>query len=227
MDAGVRSRNIPGRIEPPTHLPDKRVKRVYIASNLYLYRMDDSTLEKLKYPVGHFVVPREIGDVQLADWIARLEALPVALEDLVLNLSEEQLNTAYRPGGWTVRQLLHHIADSHHNSYIRFKWGLTEDRPLIKAYDEKAWASLFDSRTAPIALSLDHLKAVHAKLVFLLKGLKTEDLQRTFIHPETKAETSLAENVGRYAWHGSHHYAHIRNLLIREGWIVSDEVSPV
>ena len=189
--------------------------------------MEESTLEKLKYPIGHFVLPGQIDKVQLADWIARLEALPVALDDLVRELSAEQLNTPYRPGGWTVRQLLHHIADSHHNCYMRFKWALTEDRPIIKAYDEKAWASLFDSRTAPVELSLTHLKAVHAKLVFLLRGLARKDLDRTFIHPETQAETSLAETIGRYAWHGSHHYTHIRNLLLREGWIVSDEVSPV
>lgn len=189
--------------------------------------MEDNSLEKLKYPIGTFVVPDEIGKGQLTDWIARLEALPAALEDLVRDLSDAQLNTPYRPGGWTVRQVLHHIADSHHNSYIRFKWALTEDRPLIKAYDEKAWASLFDSRTAPIALSLDHLKAVHAKLVYLLKGLDANQLERTFIHPESKAESSLAENVGRYAWHGSHHFTHIRNLLIREGWMADNVVAPV
>ncbi|MGB5274393.1 MAG: putative metal-dependent hydrolase, partial [Flavobacteriaceae bacterium] len=117
------------------------------------------------------------------------------------------------------RQLVHHIADSHHNSYIRFKWALTEDRPVIKAYDEKAWAKLFDSRTAPIQMSLDHLTAVHHKLVYLLKGLSPSDLKRTFIHPDSKMETSLEENVGRYAWHGNHHLAHINGLLEREGWL--------
>lgn len=186
--------------------------------------MKTSALEKLKYPIGHFVVPDTITDTLLADWIAKLEALPVVLEDLVKDLNEEQLETPYRPGGWTVRQVVHHIADSHHNSYIRFKWALTEETPLIKPYNEKAWAELFDTRTAPVNLSLNHLKAVHAKLVYLLKGLSSDALERKFVHPEGHSETTLAENVGRYAWHGSHHYTHIKRLLEREGWAVSTKV---
>lgn len=185
--------------------------------------MKASTLEKLRYPIGHFVAPDPITDTHIADWLAQLEALPVVLKDLVKDLNDSQLDTPYRPGGWTVRQLVHHIADSHHNSYIRFKWALTEECPVIKPYDEKAWAALFDSRTAPIHLSLDHLAAVHAKLVYLLRGLPPEALSRKFVHPEGKTETSLAENIGRYAWHGSHHYTHIKKLLQREGWIVSSE----
>ena len=133
-------------------------------------------------------------------------------------MSDAQLNTPYRPEGWTVRQLVHHISDSHHNSYIRFKWALTEDTPTIKAYNEKAWAELFDTRTAPIQLSLDHLSAVHAKLVYLLKGLSEPQLQRSFIHPDGNQETTLKENIARYAWHSNHHFAHIENLLKREGW---------
>lgn len=110
------------------------------------------------------------------------------------------------------------MADSHHNSYLRFKWALTEAEPVIKAYDEKAWADLFDSKTAPIELSLAHLRAVHAKLVFLLRGLDGEQLKRVFVHPESQAKTPLDENIGRYAWHGRHHLAHIENLLKRKGW---------
>lgn len=111
------------------------------------------------------------------------------------------------------------MADSHHNSYIRFKWGLTEDSPVIKAYNEKAWANLFDTKSAPIELSLAHLSAVHAKLVYLLKGLTSEDLKRTFEHPESGDITRLDENVGRYAWHSQHHLAHIENLLKRNSWL--------
>lgn len=182
--------------------------------------MKASKLENLRYPIGHFVVPDNITDTALADWTAQLEALPAALEHLVKDLTNEQLETPYRPGGWTVRQLVHHIADSHHNSYIRFKWALTEDTPVIKPYDEKAWADLFDTRTAPIGMSLDHLRAVHVKLVYLIKGLSGEALARKFVHPDGNIETSLAENVGRYAWHGSHHYTHIKRLLEREGWAI-------
>ncbi len=180
--------------------------------------MEKETLEQLKYPIGHFKIPETITEEQLKKWITILEELPQRLETMVKPLSAKQLEAPYRPGGWTVRQLVHHIADSHHHSYIRFKWGLTEDNPLIKPYDEKAWSELFDAKTAPIQISLDHLKAVHAKLVYLLRGLTMAQLQRKFTHPDGNTETTLAENIGRYAWHGSHHFAHIENLIKREGW---------
>ena len=125
-------------------------------------------------------------------------------------------------GGWTIRQVVHHIADSHHHSYTRFKWALTEDRPVIKAYDEKEWSNLFDANTAPIVLSLNYLKALHAKLVYLLKGLSKEDLERVYIHPDGNVEVSLLENIGKYAWHGNHHLAHIegyRDSISRTGVI--------
>ena len=180
--------------------------------------MEKDNLTQLQYPIGKFVVPDQITDAHLKEWIGVLEHLPKKLEDMVRSLSEEQLDTPYRPGGWTVRQIVHHISDSHNHSYTRFKWALTEDKPLIKAYFEKEWSKLFDANTAPIQMSLDHLKAVHAKLVYLLKGLSREELKKQFIHPEGNVDTSLEENVGRYAWHGSHHFAHIENLIKREGW---------
>nr|WP_297786065.1 putative metal-dependent hydrolase [uncultured Allomuricauda sp.] len=180
--------------------------------------MEKETLEQLRYPIGKFKIPESITKDDLQEWTAVLENLPKRLSDLVTPLTNEQLETPYRPDGWTVRQLVHHISDSHHNSYIRFKWALTEDKPLIKAYNEKAWAELFDTRTAPIQMSLDHLNAVHAKLVYLLKGLSDQDLERTFIHPDGNQETSLKENIARYAWHGTHHYTHIENLVKRKGW---------
>ncbi len=180
--------------------------------------MEAAELMELQYPIGKYIVPDHITEEQIKEWIAVLEQLPQRLEQLVTPLSEEQLETPYRPGGWTVRQVVHHVADSHHHSYIRFKWALTEDNPVIKAYYEKEWANLFDTRTAPVFLSLAHLKAVHAKLVYLLKGLTPEQLQRTFTHPEGNTVSTLAENIGRYAWHGSHHLAHIQALIKREGW---------
>ncbi|MCW5517561.1 YfiT family bacillithiol transferase [Muriicola sp. Z0-33] len=180
--------------------------------------MDIDNIEALRYPIGHFEIPEEITNSQLQEWIVQLEELPGRLTALVKDLKEDQLDTPYRPGGWTVRQTIHHISDSHHNSYTRFKWALTEDTPMIKAYDEKGWAGLFDTRTAPIALSLAHLSAVHAKLVYLLRGLSKEELQRSFLHPEGNTESTLEENIGRYVWHGNHHYTHIQNLLDREGW---------
>ncbi|MEZ2414903.1 YfiT family bacillithiol transferase [Muriicola sp. E247] len=180
--------------------------------------MENTALEKLKYPIGHFVRPEKISALKIKDWIAQIEALPVNLRDLVTPLSETQLDTPYRPDGWTVRQVVHHLADSHHHSYIRFKWALTEERPLIKPYLEKEWAKLEDASTGPIQLSLHHLEAVHAKLVYLLNSLSSEQWQRTFIHPDGDIETSLEENAGRYAWHGNHHLAHIEGLLNRLNW---------
>jgi len=180
--------------------------------------MEETPLEQLKYPIGKYVIPNPITDGHLSDWITILEQLPARFEAMVTPLSEKQLETPYRPGGWTVRQVIHHVSDSHHHSYIRFKWALTEDNPIIKPYLEKEWAHLFDTRTAPIQMSLDHLRAVHFKLVYLLRGLSEEQLQRTFVHPEGNEVSTLKENIGRYAWHGSHHFAHIKNLIDREGW---------
>lgn len=181
--------------------------------------MNSQKQEELRYPIGHFVAPGTISRAMRNDWIAELEALPTRVSDLVVPLKDEQLDTPYRPEGWTVRQLVHHISDSHHNSYLRFKWALTEENPIIKPYDEKAWADLFDSRSAPVDLSLKHLEVVHAKLVYLLRGLTEAQLRRTFVHPDGNQQSTLEVNIGRYAWHGNHHLAHIENLLKRRGWL--------
>ena len=179
--------------------------------------MANEKLETLRYPIGRFDPPSEIPGAVLEEWIEALRTYPDRLAELVTGLEDFQLDTPYRPDGWTVRQVVHHVSDSHHNSYIRFKWALTESSPIIKVYEEKGWASLFDSLQGPIELSLAHLKAVHGKLVYLLSGLDRTDLKRDFIHPES-GPTTLEENVGRYVWHGNHHYAHINNLLHSRGW---------
>jgi len=171
-----------------------------------------------RYPIGVFSSPSIITEEILQNWIQTLEHFPTRLENLVKDLSEVQLDTPYREDGWTLRQVVHHCADSHHHSYIRFKWALTEENPVIKAYNEADWAELFDTKTAPIEISLLHLKAVHAKLVYLLKGLSDKDLQKSFVHPETNETVLLRKNIGIYAWHCNHHYAHIENLLIDKGW---------
>jgi len=175
--------------------------------------MTEKELEYLKYPIGKFEKPSNISQEKLEEWISILEHLPNRLSKLVEPLNDQQLDTPYRPDGWTIRQVVHHVSDSHHHSYIRFKWALTEDKPIIKPYFEQEWANLFDTKTAPIQMSLDHLAAVHYKLVYLLK------FNRSFIHPEGNVEVVLKHNVGIYAWHGSHHYAHIENLLKRKNWI--------
>lgn len=178
--------------------------------------MEKAQLESLRYPIGKFQRPEPITEEHIREWINQLDALPERFRELTSNLSDQQLETPYRPGGWTVRQVVHHLADSHHNCYIRFKWALTEDTPIIKPYFEKEWANLFDSRSGPIKLSLDHLKVVHAKLVYLLEGLSRNDLRRGFIHPDDNQSTTLQENIGRYAWHGNHHFAHVEQLLKRQ-----------
>ncbi|MEL6484269.1 MAG: YfiT family bacillithiol transferase, partial [Bacteroidota bacterium] len=130
--------------------------------------MQNDNLEALKFPIGKYVAPKTITDEHLQTWIATLEDFPERLTQIVASFNDAQLDTPYRTGGWTIRQLVHHISDSHHHSYTRFKWALTEDSPLIKAYAQKDWSNLFDAKSAPITLSLNHLNAVHAKLVYLL-----------------------------------------------------------
>lgn len=181
--------------------------------------MKNMDLEQLKYPIGHFECPETITDSNIVDWISILEQFPHRLEQMVNPLSHDQLETPYRPNGWTIRQVVHHIADSHHHSYTRFKWSLTENRPLIKAYEEKDWAALFDAKSAPISLSIDYIKALHAKMVYLLKGLSMEAMELSYLHPEGNVEVTVKENIGKYAWHSNHHYAHIENLLKRESWV--------
>jgi hypothetical protein len=176
-------------------------------------------LEHLKYPIGQVNIPEDISEKNIENWISDIETFPSKLKNLVKDLSEEQLNTPYRNGGWTVRQTIHHCGDSHVNSYIRFKWTLTEDKPIIKAYYEDRWAELFDTKDASIELSLNFIKALHVKWVYLLKGLSQDDLNTVFIHPESGDAVSLKKNIAIYAWHCKHHYAHIENLLIRNNWI--------
>tara|TARA_R110002050_G_scaffold1281_1_gene9161 strand:- start:49552 stop:50094 length:543 start_codon:yes stop_codon:yes gene_type:complete len=180
--------------------------------------MITNSIEKLQYPIGHFQCPEVISEIHIKEWIQDLELLPVRLITLVDNLSEQQLETPYRLGGWTVRQLVHHIADSHHHSYTRFKWALAENAPIIKAYEEKDWSNLFDAQKAPVQLSLDYIKALHAKLVYLLKGLSNSDLEKIYIHPEGHVAVTVAENIGKYAWHSNHHLAHIEGLIQRNSW---------
>ena len=171
----------------------------------------------LRYPIGRYAPPAEITEQQVEAWIDEIAALPADLRATVAPLTDEQLDTPYRPGGWTVRQVVHHLFDSHATSYVRFKWTLTEDRPAIKAYDEKAWAELPDARGA-VGPSLDALEALHARWEDLLRQMSWPQFQLEFVHPDAGA-IPLARNVGLYAWHGRHHLAHIERLIEREGWV--------
>jgi hypothetical protein len=180
--------------------------------------MNKEGLEFLRYPIGRFSKPDIIDESQITSFIKTIAELPGKLANTTEGLTDEQLDTPYRPGGWTVRQLVHHIADSHMNSYVRFKWTLTEDNPTIKAYDEKRWAEMLEARTAPIDLSLSILTALHARWVLMLNILTEEDLNKAFVHPESGRQVRLDLNIALYAWHSEHHLAHIVNLIKREGW---------
>lgn len=175
-------------------------------------------LEQLRYPIGKAQIPEVVETSHIQTWIAEIEALPTQMLEATQGLSEEQLDTPYRPGGWTLRQVIHHVPDSHINSYVRFKWTLTEDNPTIKAYNETAWARLPEAQDGPINLSLHLLKALHQRWVLMLKNLSADDLKRTFVHPESGDTIPLDELIGHYAWHGRHHLHHILSLKKRRNW---------
>ena len=170
----------------------------------------------LRYPIGTFQYEGELSRKVISKWIREIEELPGLLRETVKDLDENQLDTAYRPNGWTIRQVVHHLADSHMNAYIRLKLALTEDSPLVKTYDETAWAELADYQL-PVEGSLLVLEGLHKRWADLLRNLNLADLQRTFTHPEL-GEVLLYKNIGMYAWHGKHHLAHITSLLERRGW---------
>ncbi|OXM84435.1 metal-dependent hydrolase [Paenibacillus rigui] len=174
-------------------------------------------LEALRYPIGQFAWVGDISREQRARWIEELEEAPALLRSAVSGLDNSQLDTPYRPQGWTVRQVVHHVADSHMNSLIRFKLALTEEQPTIKPYDEARWAELADSRPADIELSLALLEQLHARWGLLLHSLQESDWERTFVHPASGI-IRLDVNLGTYAWHGKHHTAHITSLRQRMGW---------
>jgi hypothetical protein len=159
-----------------------------------------------------------VSDEQVRDWITDIERLPADLRRVVEPLADDQLDTPYRPDGWTVRQVVHHLADSHMNSCIRFKWALTEDRPAIKPFYEDRWARLADYAETPVPLALDFLHALHQRWVILLRTLTESELDREFFHPEAGENVKLRISIGNYAWHGRHHLAHITRLAEREGW---------
>ncbi|MEM6288729.1 MAG: YfiT family bacillithiol transferase [Bacteroidota bacterium] len=171
-------------------------------------------MSDLRYPIGLFEAPDPITPDHLGAWIDAIEALPDQMRAAVAGLSDADLDTPYRPGGWTLRQVVHHVPDSHLNSYVRFKWALTEAEPTIKAYDEVGWAELPDVAGTPVEVSLDLLGALHTRWVVLLRSLTEADWQRRFVHPAS-GPMPLAEAAGRYAWHGRHHLAHVTTTVGR------------
>ena len=171
----------------------------------------------LRYPVGPFRYEGELGEEQRRCLIDEIEAAPSQIRAAVAGLSAEQLDTPYRPGGWTLRQVVHHVPDSHLNAYVRFKLALTEEQPAIKPYFEERWAKLGDTRATPIETSLALLDALHGRWVILMRSLAPADFARTFLHPELGVMT-LDRTLALYAWHGRHHTAHVTSLRERMGW---------
>jgi len=180
--------------------------------------MDVATdLEQLKYPIGRWDRNATLDASGVAAAIDTLDAAPRRLRAAVAGLSDEQLDTPYRPGGWTVRQLVHHVPDSHINAYVRTRWALTEDRPAIKTYEEHLWAELPDARGAAVEPSLALLAALHQRWVLLLRALGEAELDRPYLHPEMGA-MPVRRMLSMYDWHSRHHEAHVTSLRARQGW---------
>ncbi len=169
-------------------------------------------MENLQYPIGQYT-EQPFSETQLQEWLLDIEVLPKALEYAIINLDAHQLEIPYRPGGWNSRQVVHHVADSHINAYMRFKLGFTENNPVIKPYDEVLWADTGDVKNVPINVSITLLYALHARLHNFLRNMRPEDWERTIFHPGSQKQMTLWYLLGMYAWHGKHHTAHINELV--------------
>ena len=174
-------------------------------------------LAKLQYPIGAYHPPSTITEEDIQGWILDLEGFPGALLQLVQGLTHEQLSWKYRPGGWTIKQVVHHCADSHVNAMMRFKLALTEEHPVIRPYDEKSWALLHDAQDDELQDTLAIIRGLHGRLVKLLTSLSGGELDREFQHPEHGRSFTIKETIGNYAWHSNHHLAHIRGALKAKG----------
>ena len=178
----------------------------------------EASVEQLAYPIGPFLTPEGYDATSLNQWISKIEAAPGWYDHAIENLDEQQLNTPYRPGGWTVNQVIHHVADSHMNGYIRTKLALTEDTPVIKSYDEKSWALLPDVEAVPVNVSITLIHALHRRWAALLRHMEPQEWERRYFHPESRRELPLWEMAAMYAWHSKHHFEHVFRLRERMGW---------
>jgi hypothetical protein len=178
--------------------------------------MNTSTIDS-SYPIGKYE-PQPFSEKQKRAWLSDIEFLPQQVENALLNLDEAQLFTPYRDGGWTVQQLVHHIADSHMNAFCRFRLGLTENNPTIRPYEQQLWAELKDMNTVPVNVSVTLLHALHTRWYAMISDLTIQQWERTIFHPESKKEMTLWYVLGMYSWHGRHHVAHITSLRERNNW---------
>ncbi len=175
--------------------------------------IDTRDLEKLKFPIGEFHKPENISTGEITKWIKEIELFPSRVKELTEGLSDEELDQKYKPEGWSIKQVVHHCADSHMNSFIRFKLSLTEDSPTIKPYFEDRWAEMPDYLEVPVSSSIKILEGLHLRWVKLLSSLNQSDLNKEFVHPEHGKRFSVAENIGVYAWHSNHHLEHVKLAL--------------
>lgn len=178
---------------------------------------ENLNLENLKFPVGHFIKPTSISEADIKNWLAVIENFPKEVQEITKNLSTAQLQWRYRPEGWSIKQVVHHCADSHMNSLIRFKLALTENVPTVKPYEEADWAELTDGNSDDVTPSLQILEGVHARWTLLLKHFTETNFSRQFEHPANKKRYTLDEALGLYAWHCNHHLAHIKQAVQYQG----------
>ena len=195
-----------------------KFKVQHLSDQVNYQKMHLNELDQLRFPIGKYINTTVIDSNGLKNFIADIQSFPKCLNEEVAHLNDAQLDTPYRPEGWTIRQVVHHCADSHMNSLTRFKLALTEDSPTIKPYYEERWAELADSKFTPIESSLKLLEGLHERWVALLNSLTELQLKRNFIHPEHGKSFQLDENIGVYAWHCNHHLAHITSLKTRMNW---------
>lgn len=175
-------------------------------------------LEQLKYPIGRFEPKGNYTPEEIKTDIQIISALPSKFINLMGGWDEDKFNTPYRPDGWTIRQLVHHVADSHINAYTRCRLAMTEENPTIKPYEEQLWAELPDAKAAPVELSLQLIRYVHLRWVLLLRSMDSKDLARTYFHPGNQKTVRLDEVIANYAWHSEHHYQHAFQLAARNNW---------
>lgn len=181
-------------------------------------QVTDNELEQLRYPIGRYEKPEHFDRSQLPEWLAVLRALPSWMDACIENLDEQQLHIPYRPGGWTIQQVVHHVADSHMNAYVRLKLALTSDNPTINPYEESEWALLADVESVPVNVSVTLLHTLHRRLVAVLEQMTDAQWDRTYYHPQHKRAFPMWEVVALYVWHSRHHTEHIRRLRDRMGW---------
>ena len=180
--------------------------------------MENKELYALRFPIGDYSPKTGLTGEDIKAFIDTIDKFPQLLIDAVTGLTDEQLDTSYRENGWTIRQVVHHVVDSHTNSYIRFKLTITEDTPVIRPYNEAVWSELPEAKSAPIELSLQYLELLHKKIVETLNNVTPAQFGRKYYHPESKSEGTLGQLMGLYAWHCEHHLAHIVNLKKRMNW---------